>query len=146
MLITFPGFVPIVNMIKPFGSFVRNLNDIELCLPVSHGGSICKFDENEKSVCIEEKRWVFWGKGWEANACVCCQRTPSHTHCNTYQMRVSCCERDRILWITSRTLVCHTTSYLNEFRTSPCQIDQIQAKCVGRKFNLFNIRKTKKRE
>lgn len=39
-LITFPGLVPIVSNINPLGSFVRNLNDIELCLPVSHGGSI----------------------------------------------------------------------------------------------------------
>lgn len=38
--ITFPGFVPIVNSIRPFGSFVRNLNEMELCLPVSHGGKI----------------------------------------------------------------------------------------------------------
>lgn len=66
----------------------------------------------------------------------------SKTFLNTYQMRVSSCERDRILWITSRTLVCHSTGYLNEFRASPRQIDQIQAQCVSRKFNLF-FRRTK---
>lgn len=29
-----------VNKMSPFGSFVRNLNEIMLCLDVSHGGKI----------------------------------------------------------------------------------------------------------
>lgn len=40
---TFGGFVPVVINIKPFGSFVLNLNDIKLCLPVSQGGRIYKY-------------------------------------------------------------------------------------------------------
>lgn len=43
LLRTFGGFDPLVRKIKPFGSFVRNLNDIKLFFPaVSHGGKICK--------------------------------------------------------------------------------------------------------
>lgn len=40
MLITFPGLFAIVSIIRPFGSFVRNLKAIELVLLVSHGGRI----------------------------------------------------------------------------------------------------------
>lgn len=39
-IITCPALAAIVSSIKPFGSFVRNLKEIELCLPVSHGGRI----------------------------------------------------------------------------------------------------------
>lgn len=37
------GLDPVVRTIKPFGSRVRNLNVIELCFPVSHGGRICVY-------------------------------------------------------------------------------------------------------
>lgn len=44
IIFTFGGLVPVVRNIKPFGSFVRNLKDIKLCLPVvSHGGRIWKY-------------------------------------------------------------------------------------------------------
>lgn len=33
---------PVASMMMPLGSFVRNLKLIELCLPVSQGGSTCK--------------------------------------------------------------------------------------------------------
>lgn len=47
IIFTFGGLVPVVRNIKPFGSFVRNLKDIKLCLPVvSHGGRIWKWVEN----------------------------------------------------------------------------------------------------
>lgn len=40
------GLDPVVRTIKPLGSLVRNLNVIELCFPVSHGGRICLYVKN----------------------------------------------------------------------------------------------------
>lgn len=39
-LLTFPGLDAVVSKMSPLGSFVLNLNEIMLCLPVSQGGNI----------------------------------------------------------------------------------------------------------
>lgn len=38
--LTFPDLADVVSKISPLGSFVLNLNEIMLCLVVSHGGNI----------------------------------------------------------------------------------------------------------
>lgn len=38
--LTFPDLAAVVSKISPLGSFVRNLNEIMLCLAVSQGGNI----------------------------------------------------------------------------------------------------------
>lgn len=38
--LTFPDLAAVVSKISPLGSFVLNLNEIMLCLPVSQGGNI----------------------------------------------------------------------------------------------------------
>lgn len=43
---------PVAKMISPLGSLVRNLNDIELCLPVSHGGRT--YEDQLLVICMKQ--------------------------------------------------------------------------------------------
>lgn len=52
------GLDPVVRTIKPFGSRVRNLNVIELCFPVSHGGRICVYEK------IMHVNWILIALGY----------------------------------------------------------------------------------
>lgn len=48
---TLGGFAPMLNRIKPFGSFVRNLNDIVPVFTASHFGNICEITFLNASNC-----------------------------------------------------------------------------------------------
>lgn len=64
ILLTFPGFDAVVIRIKPLGSFVRNLNEIIPCLPVSQGGNIywntATFNNNNNDIILVPiwNRWL----------------------------------------------------------------------------------------
>lgn len=97
-------------MMMPLGSFVRNLKLIELCLPVSQGGSTCKPFQKELVAKL--------------------------VLCQTYQVRFTCGKGYRILWIAAGTLIFHIARYLYELGATFGQINEIQVQSIRRELHL----------
>jgi hypothetical protein len=49
-MLTRDGRVPVFKIINPFGSFVRNLNDMMPCFETSHGGKIWRKNKLWKNI------------------------------------------------------------------------------------------------